>query len=129
MGDGHHGWAAAEWIILLRSLLIQEADQTLHVTRSTPRSWIQKDTVLGAANAPTYFGQVSFTSRYAANTAHIEIQPHWINPPEEICWHVGVPIENEIKVSQGAVKEMGYDYLVFSPDTREISVKIKRRAI
>jgi len=129
MGDGHHGWAAAEWIILLRSLLIQEADQTLHVTRSTPRSWIQKDTVLGAANAPTYFGQVSFTSRYAANTAHLEIQPHWINPPEEICWHVGVPIENEIKVSQGAVKEMGYDYLVFSPDTREISVKIKRHAI
>jgi hypothetical protein len=43
MGDGQHGWAAAEWIMMMRNLFIREEGQTLIIGSGIFPEWIKKD--------------------------------------------------------------------------------------
>ena len=60
MGEGHHGWAAAEWILLLRNLLFHERGDRLCLTPLlSPKDLMPGNTFL-VRSAPSYFGTVSF---------------------------------------------------------------------
>ncbi|HEX2047338.1 MAG TPA: hypothetical protein VHF27_06205, partial [Acidimicrobiales bacterium] len=62
MGDGHHGWAAADFLSLVRNLLVREVgpeDQpSLALCTMLPDAWSGKD--LEVQNAPTHAGRLSF---------------------------------------------------------------------
>jgi hypothetical protein len=55
------------WFELYRKLLVREMDDnTLIIGQATPRRWLQDGKEIRAAQAPTYFGEVSF--RIASHT-------------------------------------------------------------
>ena len=59
MGDGHHVWAAAEWVLMMRNLFVREEGSTLILAAGVPERWLQPDTEVAFGPAPTDFGTVS----------------------------------------------------------------------
>jgi hypothetical protein len=61
MGDGHHGWAAAEVVLFLRDCLLREKDGRLQLLSGTTPSMITQEQPIVVDQAPTTFGPVSFS--------------------------------------------------------------------
>jgi hypothetical protein len=60
MGDGDHGWAAAEIVSFLASLMVRVQQETLCLGYGIPRQWYQKENALGVKNCHTRAGTVSW---------------------------------------------------------------------
>lgn len=78
MGDIPHGWACAEFIMLLRDILFFESDEDgdahVYVAPGVMPHWLGDGESVGVADAPTIFGQ-SFGYRltHHASARHVEI--------------------------------------------------------
>src|SRR5690606_20212921 len=59
MGDGHHVWAAAEWVLMIRNLFVREEGDTLILAAGIPERWLAVDKEVSFGPAPTDFGTVS----------------------------------------------------------------------
>jgi hypothetical protein len=62
MGDGHHGWAAADFLTFVRRLLVREVDGGLALLSMLPDRW--RGQPVEVHNAPTHHGQLSFAVRW-----------------------------------------------------------------
>jgi hypothetical protein len=62
MGDIPHGWACAEFMLLLRDILFFEADEdahpTIYIAPGVPEHWVLDGQNIGVSDAPTIFGEV-----------------------------------------------------------------------
>ena len=77
MGDGHHGWAAADFLLAVRNTLLFEEGDHLVITPALPEEWANEMNVIKVENAPTYFGQVSFTIAFGERTGTLVINNAW----------------------------------------------------
>ncbi|MGC9490071.1 MAG: hypothetical protein ACP5CD_02440 [Thermovirgaceae bacterium] len=59
MGDGQHGWAAAEWAMLIRNLFVREEGMTLVLGSGILPEWIESGRPLSFGPTKTPFGPVS----------------------------------------------------------------------
>jgi GH15 family glucan-1,4-alpha-glucosidase len=88
MGDGHHGWAAADFLIQIRNLLFFEEDQRLIFLPAVPDSWFQPGKKILVDNGSTYFGSISFRVRML-NEGHAELESdfnfHRVPEQIEVC--------------------------------------------
>jgi hypothetical protein len=79
MGDGHHGWAAAEMVLALRHAFIQEhwhperSRPDLVLLGGTPPSWFQPDTYFSISRAPVPGGMLDLEVRVIGNTVKITL--------------------------------------------------------
>jgi hypothetical protein len=76
MGDGHHGWAAADFLSLVRNLLVREVDGGLSLCSFVPPAWLGQSIELHGA--PTHFGPLSFAVRWHGDRPALlwELEPH-----------------------------------------------------
>jgi hypothetical protein len=88
MGDGHHGWAAADFLLVVRNALLFEEDAHLVLTPALPADWCAPMNVIKVENAPTYFGNVSFTIAFGEREATLGINADWRAAPEFIEWNL-----------------------------------------
>jgi len=71
MGDGHHGWAAADFLSFVRNLLVRESGPLeLAVLTLLPDEWRGAETVV--RNAPTAYGELSYSLRWQGSEAVFE---------------------------------------------------------
>ncbi|BCO30156.1 hypothetical protein TspCOW1_02590 [Thiohalobacter sp. COW1] len=59
MGDGHHVWASAEWVLMLRNVFVREEDDRLILASGVPERWLEQDQPIRFGPSPTRFGRVS----------------------------------------------------------------------
>jgi hypothetical protein len=64
MGDGHHGWAAADFLSFVRSMLVRETNdgRGLALCSMLPDTW--QGHGLEVRDAPTAFGRLSYALRW-----------------------------------------------------------------
>jgi hypothetical protein len=80
MGDGHHGWAAAEFLSFVRALLVREVagagGPELALCSMLPDEWLGHG--IEVHDAPTHHGTLSFAVRWHADRAVLlwELTPH-----------------------------------------------------
>ncbi len=67
IGDGHHGWAAAELLSFVRCLLVREEGEGLVLLSLLPPEW--RGQPVEVLNAPTHHGLVSYELRWDDQTA------------------------------------------------------------
>lgn len=63
MGDGDHGWAAAEFLSLIREMLVREEalpEPALLLGEGLPAAWFRPGLSLEVKNAPTRHGEVTY---------------------------------------------------------------------
>ncbi len=88
MGDGHHGWAAADWISIVRNALLFEESKHLVITPALPLDWTHETLSLQVDKAATYFGEVGFTLAFGERTATLVLRANWREPPEYVEWNL-----------------------------------------
>ena len=59
MGDGHHAWAAAEWVAMMRNCFIREEGHRLILGSGVLPEWLETDQDLAFGPVPTQFGLLS----------------------------------------------------------------------
>lgn len=77
MGDGHHGWAAADLLTFVRNMLVRETfDAELAMCSMIPDSWLGQG--IEVHDAPTHFGKLSYAVRWHGDRPAIlwELVPH-----------------------------------------------------
>lgn len=86
MGDGHHGWAAADFVLAVRNALVFEEDNHLVITPILPQEWTTANSVIKVENAATYFGRVNITIAFGDRTGTLVVRGDWREAPEYIEW-------------------------------------------
>jgi hypothetical protein len=76
MGDGHHGWAAAELLSFVRTMLVHETEDGLALASMLPTSWYGQG--VEVHDAPTRHGIISFAVRWHGERPALlwELTPH-----------------------------------------------------
>src|SRR3546814_8357725 len=76
MGDGHHGWAAAELLSFVRTMLVHETTDGLALAPMIPTSCYGQG--VEVHDAPTRFGTLSSAIRWHGQRPAIpwELEPH-----------------------------------------------------
>jgi hypothetical protein len=77
MGDGHHGWAAADFLNFVRVMLVREtAEGGLALCSMLPDGWLGQN--LEVHDAPTHAGLLSFAVRWHGERPALlwELRPH-----------------------------------------------------
>jgi hypothetical protein len=102
MGDGHHVWAAAEWVLMIRNCFVREEGDRLILCAGIPARWLDQSTPISFGPAPTSFGAVS-----------LSITPETGNPPRVAWrgdWHrTAPPIEVRLPGFEPVNIEAGMD--------------------
>lgn len=101
MGDGHHVWASAEWVLMIRNCFIREEGDRLVLCAGIPQRWLDQTRPISFGPAPTTFGSVS-----------VSISPNPDGEPEVVWkadWHreepkiaVQLPGHDPIMAKKGA---------------------------
>jgi hypothetical protein len=77
MGDGHHGWAAADFLSFVRNLLVRETGPAqLALCSALPDEWRGQN--FEVHDAPTHAGKVGFAVRWHGERPALlwEVEPH-----------------------------------------------------
>jgi len=85
-----HNWASAEFIRLVRHLLILERGRELHLLEGLPRAWTRPGCVTELKSVPTTFGDISLRLAVAADgrSATIALDPPRRTPAERLVVHL-----------------------------------------
>ncbi|MGB0080925.1 MAG: hypothetical protein WBP90_05305 [Terracidiphilus sp.] len=84
-----HGWFAAEYRTLLRTMLVREEGDQLHLLSVVSPDWIGNGKTIAVRQAPTYFGPVAFTlTQPSATQAVLRIDAHFDRAPKSIEIHL-----------------------------------------
>jgi hypothetical protein len=91
VGDMPHNWASAEFIRLVRNLLVLERGGELHLLEGLPRPWLAPGSKIALRGVATDFGPVTMTLETSANgaSAHLTVVPPANPDLKRIVVHLG----------------------------------------
>lgn len=112
MGDGHHVWAAAEWVLMLRHCFLREEDDTLVLAAGIPRRWLASGEPVAFGPAPTTFGPVTVRVE-PAGAGRVRVA--W-----EARWHGDAPTLRVALPGYRACGEEGASVLLEPRDDEEM---------
>lgn len=125
MGDGCHGWAAAELCLFLRSALVHELPESLILTPGFPSYWRPG---VGVQQMPTYFGEITFAVEGEGEALRLFFEPSWRGePPADLVWMLPAEIGRAESKSRRLDVEENSRRLVLPPDVREVQVWLTER--
>jgi hypothetical protein len=89
MGDGHHVWASAEWVLMMRSLFIREEDRMLILGSGLPEDWLRSGKTLSFGPSPTNCGTLTVTVKPSEAGVRVSWEGKWHATPT--CVMVKLP--------------------------------------
>lgn len=122
MGDGMHGWAAADFLLFVRNTLLNEDENELRITPCVPDSWYEWGRRIEVNDAPTHFGPVSFKTSAGSDKIVLNIDAAWRNRPDKIVWFA--PFEPKSFTTDGEPADLTEGRIEFSPDVKEVRIRI-----
>ncbi len=92
MGDGDHGWSAAEFLNLLCEMLVSEHKNSLCLAQGVPEEWFLSDKGFEVRNAVTAGGTVNFSLRPAHSRLRLEWQRTRSAAQDSLPMHFCLPL-------------------------------------
>jgi hypothetical protein len=84
MGDGQHGWAAAEWVLMLRNCFVREEGDRLVVGSGLFAEWFEGEGDLLFGPTLTSRGPVTVRVTQPALAPRVSIDANWHTAPPAI---------------------------------------------
>jgi hypothetical protein len=81
MGDGQHGWAAAEWVMMVRNLFVREEGRQLIIGTGILPEWLEAETDIAFGPTPTPFGSVTIRIYRQAADHFVDVESRWHGRP------------------------------------------------
>jgi hypothetical protein len=82
-----HGWWAAEYVSLLRNMLVREDGNDVVLMSAVSPSWLTPGRTIAVSNAPTLRGRVSYTLRSSTDGAQLTWSAN-LAPESRLLWQV-----------------------------------------
>ncbi|MFO7871457.1 MAG: hypothetical protein R6V03_08510 [Kiritimatiellia bacterium] len=77
MGDGQHGWAAAEWVLMMRALFVREEEGKLVIGSGLFPEWLESGEVLRFGPTPTPYGPVTVRVDTSREKPEVKVEGEW----------------------------------------------------
>jgi hypothetical protein len=84
MGDGQHGWAAAEWVMMMRNLFVREEGDKLILGSGIFPEWLKSEKEIRFGPTLTPHGRVSISLPLDGEKPVLEIDASWHGEQPEI---------------------------------------------
>jgi hypothetical protein len=118
-----HGWFAAEYRTLLRTMLVREEGNELHLLSVVSPAWIGKGKTIAVRQAPTYFGPVAFTlEQPQAGVATLHLHAAFTTPPAAIVVHLPWFVDVQSATADGKPVHPAQDALTIPAGTRTVEL-------
>jgi len=91
MGDGQHGWAAAEWVMLLRNMFVFEEDNRLVIGKGIRPEWLLAGVETAFGPTLTPYGAVRVTVKCDEEGIEVRLTGDWYDRPEPPEIVVAIP--------------------------------------
>ncbi|HPR52507.1 MAG TPA: hypothetical protein PLU81_12010, partial [Deltaproteobacteria bacterium] len=88
MGDGNHVWAAAEWVLMIRNLMLREEDNHLYIATGILPEWLAGNDPITFGPGPTSFGDVSVSVIPGEQQIEVRWEGFWRKKPQGIVVHL-----------------------------------------
>ena len=85
---GPHGWFAAEYIALIRNMLVREQGNDLHLLSVLSPAWAAPGDTITVRKAPTLFGTVGLKAAFRSNGMVLDLEADFRSKPEKILLHL-----------------------------------------
>ena len=72
MGDGDHGWSAAEFVNLLRDMLVRDERSSILLASGVPSVWFESRDGISVTGASTVGGIVDYSVRPVGDELEVE---------------------------------------------------------
>ncbi|HEU5350335.1 MAG TPA: hypothetical protein VFU55_01975 [Terracidiphilus sp.] len=119
-----HGWFAAEYRTLLRTMLVREAGRQLHLLSVVSPEWIGKGKVIAVRQAPTYFGEVAFELTQPSDSeAILTLDTHFTTAPKNIVVHLPWFVDVHAATVDGHTLEARDGALIVPATAKEIRLR------
>lgn len=116
-----HGWFAAEYRTLLRTMLVREEGDQLHLLSVVSPDWIGKGKPISVSRAPTYFGEVGFTlEQPMAGEAVLHLKTSFSSAPKQIVVHIPWFVDVQSASVDGKAVKVVDGRITIAPESREI---------
>ena len=84
MGDGQHGWAAAEWVMMLRNMFVREEGDELIIGSGLFPDWLQSGQPLHFGPTLTPYGPVTVDIRPDSAGAKLRVEASGQQKPKTV---------------------------------------------
>jgi hypothetical protein len=122
-----HGWFAAEYVILLRNMLIREQDGGLHLLSALSPEWCKPGDEIDVVNAPTEFGSVSMKGVFQDKGMTLDLLTAFNQTtPERIVLHLPWFVTIQKATVDGKSIPVQSDHLILPKSARKIEVEWAR---
>ena len=82
MGDGQHGWAASEWVMMIRNLFVREETDRLVIGSGVFPDWVDTGRPVRFGPTPTEYGRIRVTIEKMQDAAEVVLETDWrMEPP------------------------------------------------
>ena len=88
-----HLWAAALYVSTLRSMLLREEGDELHLFSAVPARWFVDETRLALERAPTHFGVASLVAESSRARIRLRLDVPQRNVPRRVRVHMPLGLE------------------------------------
>lgn len=116
-----HGWFAAEYRTLLRTMLVREDGNQLHLLSVVSPVWIGAGKRITVRQAPTNFGTLAFTlDQPSAGEAVLRLDASFTAAPQQIVVHLPWFVDLKSATADGKAIQATNGALAVSPGTKQV---------
>jgi len=118
-----HGWFAAEYRTLLRTMLVREDGNQLHLLSVVSPAWIGAGKRITVRQAPTNFGTLAFTlDQPSAGEAVLRLDAAFTSAPQQIVIHLPWFVDLKSATADGQAIQATNGTLAVSPSTKLVHI-------
>lgn len=122
-----HGWFAAEYRNLLRTMLVREQGDELHLLSAVSPEWIGQGKTIAVRQAPTSFGTIAYTlDQPSDQEAELRIEASFGAAPKELAIHVPWFMQVDSAAADGKSVRVENGMIVAPAATRLVQLKWHR---
>lgn len=117
-GDAYVGWAMAEYVMLLKNMLVLEQEDSIWITPCIPKEWLNDGSVIKALDVPTTYGKLDLTleSSVHKDVVIISLNLEREGPSKGFTIFINHPLSKEIR----SVSVDGKEWNKFSANRVEV---------
>jgi hypothetical protein len=121
-GDGHHGWASAEWLLLVRAMLLSDEAGGPSIAPALPGDWLRMEGQVSVSGAPTRYGPLDYTLEWGdeGRTMRLDLEGRWRRRPGRVTWRVPGRVRS-VSVDGVSVPPVGK--VAIPPGARRVEVE------
>jgi hypothetical protein len=124
-----HGWFSAEYIILLRNMLLREQGHELHLLSVLSPAWTRPGDHIDVSHALTLFGPVSLHATFRSGGMSLTLEQKFHAAPAQVVVHLPWYVHATRALADGHAVTIGKGSITIPASTHRVEVSWTRTPV